>query len=352
MDDDCPYSVSSYYYRVEFQQRGAPHIHCLLWLEDEEQNPAPTFWNKDSDKNTEDVEEKISKIEKIASTLISASEDDAMCDEHNAKLQKYKGSQTYFACKDCFSANQNFEECDNHKSSAISIENCQECEKQKMLIKTFQTHNHTFTCKKKRNVIPVRKNEGHGRLDGKIEGENISNYSGCRFNFPQFPLNKTTFILGIPKDLSIEEVSNRKKDLKKIKKFLIRQTYSENKEESDQFKAFKTLTFLQFLFAVGMFTPEKTFETLSKDDKLEGYRRYINALSASVRGTGSVFLKRDTKDIMTNNFNRRLMSVHKANHDIQIVVDQVFFKNTYEHHLNSLFSVCLCSVCDWISDKK
>ena len=158
--------------------------------------------------------------------------------------------------------------------------------------------------------------------------------------------------MGIPKDLSIEEVSNRKKDLKKIKKFLIRQTYSENKEESDQFKAFKTLTFHQFLFAVGMFAPEKTFEILSKDDKLEGYRRYINALSASVRGTGSVFLKRDTKDVMTNNFNRRLMSVHKANHDIQIVVDQVFFKNTYEHHLNSLFSVCLCSVCDWISDKK
>ena len=98
LDDECPYSVSSYYYRVEFQQRGAPHIHCLLWLEDEEQNPAPTFWNKDSDKNTEDVEEKISKIEKIASTLISASEDEAMCDEHNAELQKYKVSQTQLPC--------------------------------------------------------------------------------------------------------------------------------------------------------------------------------------------------------------------------------------------------------------
>ena len=60
----------------------------------------------------------------------------------------------------------------------------------------------------------------------------------CRFNFPQFPLNRTTFILGIPKDLSEDQVSQRKADLNKIKKFLIRQTYSETKEESNQYKAF------------------------------------------------------------------------------------------------------------------
>jgi hypothetical protein len=34
LDDNCPFSLKSYYYRVEFQQRGAPHIHCLLWLQD------------------------------------------------------------------------------------------------------------------------------------------------------------------------------------------------------------------------------------------------------------------------------------------------------------------------------
>ena len=26
------YHVSSYFYRIEFQQRGAPHVHSLLWL--------------------------------------------------------------------------------------------------------------------------------------------------------------------------------------------------------------------------------------------------------------------------------------------------------------------------------
>ena len=50
----------------------------------------------------------------------------------------------------------------------------------------------------------------------------------------------------------------------------------------------------------------------------------MNALSAAVRGTGTVFLKREPKDVFINNYNRRVMDVHKANHDIQMVVDQVF----------------------------
>ena len=61
----------------------------------------------------------------------------------------------------------------------------------------------------------------------------------------------------------------------------------------------------------------------SLKEKNDAYQRYINALSASVRGTGSVFLKRETKDVFTNNYNRKLMGIHKANHDIQMVVDQV-----------------------------
>jgi hypothetical protein len=83
------------------------------------------------------------------------------------------------------------------------------------------------------------------------------------------------------------------------------------------------MTFIQFLFEVGMFESDKNLETFSAKEKHSAYQRYINALSASVRGTGAVFLKRETKDIFTNNFNRRLLGVHKANHDIQIVVDQV-----------------------------
>ena len=74
-----------------------------------------------------------------------------------------------------------------------------------------------------------------------------------------------------------------------------------------------------------MFEKEKSLTEYSRKEKLDAYHRYINALSTSVKGTGSVFLKRDAKDLFTNNYNRSLMGVHKANHDIQIVVDQVIY---------------------------
>ena len=83
------------------------------------------------------------------------------------------------------------------------------------------------------------------------------------------------------------------------------------------------MTFIQFLFEAGMFESNQEIEKLTENEKKVAYQRYINALSASVRGTGAVFLKRATKDVFTNNFNRRLLGVHKANHDIQMVVDQV-----------------------------
>ena len=324
-DDDCPYSVKSYFYRVEFQQRGAPHIHCLLWLEDSDGNCAPTFWNCESEdeNNKEDIVNKIRKIEDIAAMLISASEDQVMCDEHNGENKKIKIDKGEKECQDCFSAAHNFDKCPIHKTLNVDANSCQKCADYRALVQKFQTHSHTFTCKKKRKTITIKKLEGHGRLDGETEGPVIANFTECRFNFPQFPLNRTTFILGIPKDLSEGEVSQRKADLKKIKKFLIRKTYSENKEESEDFKVFKKTTFFQFLFDVGMFGKKKNIETLSLKEKETGYQRYLNALAVSVRGTGSIFIQRDPKDVLTNNFNRRIMSIHQANHDIQLVIDQV-----------------------------
>ena len=206
----------------------------------------------------------------------------------------------------------------------LSNSNCEKCKKQKGFVNKFQNHYHTFTCKKKRKTIIIRKSEGHGRLDGKIEGPKIANYTECRFSFPQFPINRTQLILGTPKDIDPKEHSKRKSDLKKIKKFLIRQSYSENKEESEQLKEFKKKSFMQFLFDVGMFDEKKSIETLSDIEKKVGYDRYVKALSVSIRGTGAIFPRRNPKDVFTNNFNNRLMSVHKANHDIQIVIDQVY----------------------------
>ena len=148
----------------------------------------------------------------------------------------------------------------------------------------------------------------------------------CRFNFPQFPINKSTFVLGIPKDISEDEKTKRKADLMKIKKFLIRIIHSEATLEArgETFYKFKSWPFIKFLFEVGMFEKMRRHTAdYSSDEKEAALARYIKALSASVRGTGKVFQKRSTADMFTNNYNRRLLAVHKANHDLQIVVDQV-----------------------------
>jgi hypothetical protein len=324
-DEDCPYSVSSYYYRVEFQQRGAPHIHTLIWLQDPDGKEAPTFWTASDNDSKDNQKEKLVEMEKIADMLISASADYAYCDKHSKELKsKKKEALLDKICTVCNSAQTDFEECCNHKIIIEDVNNCDDCMTLKKLVLDFQTHNHTFSCQKKNKVLTIKKDEGHGRNDGKIEGQKISNYVQCRFNFPQFPLNKTTFIFGLPKDLDKIEVQKRREDLKKIKKYIIRQTYIENAQQ-DKFSLnhFKNLSFMEFLYEVGMFSTEKKMGNYSIKEKNYAYERYISALSASVRGTGSIFLKRETKDVFTNNYNRKLMWIHKANHDIQIVVDQV-----------------------------
>ena len=65
-----------------------------------------------------------------------------------------------------------------------------------------------------------------------------------------------------------------------------------------------------------MIHEEKYFEQCSAEDIKKAKIRYLNALKVSIKGTGSVFIKREPRDI----FN--LMLVHDANHDVQLVVDQ------------------------------
>ena len=50
--------------------------------------------------------------------------------------------------------------------------------------------------------------------------------------------------------------------------------------------------------------------------------RYLNAISAGIQGRAAVILKRDVKDLFVNGYNDKIMKLHKANHDLQICIDQ------------------------------
>ena len=206
---DQNYHVSSYFYRIEFQQRGAPHVHSLLWMKNKNNDDAPNFWiepndvslnstnksktnengeNTDQEKRIKAIEEKrIKEIEAFADFLISTSA---------AEIQ-----------------------CDKHKTNDGEIR-CDQCQSLREKVIKYQTHGHTFTCAKKRKTITIKENEGHGRLDGSVKGPALTNISVCRFRFPRFPLNITKVVLGLSKDTDEDIIKTCKADLSKIKNTL------------------------------------------------------------------------------------------------------------------------------------
>ena len=70
-----------------------------------------------------------------------------------------------------------------------------------------------------------------------------------------------------------------------------------------------------------MFKGNKALEEYDEVEKNEAKSRYLDAISASVRGTGIVVLKRKVTDIFVNGYNTNIMRLHKANHDLQICID-------------------------------
>ena len=46
-DPSNKWTLKDYFYRIEFQARGSPHAHLLLWLEDKDGNEAPTLMNEE-----------------------------------------------------------------------------------------------------------------------------------------------------------------------------------------------------------------------------------------------------------------------------------------------------------------
>ena len=101
------YHVSSYFYRIEFQQRGAPHVHSLLWLKNQFGDEAPNFWVEPKEDQAENVNQqdmikedqiRIEKVEKFANLLISTSPENITCDDHKLnKADQDKDGQ----CSEC-----------------------------------------------------------------------------------------------------------------------------------------------------------------------------------------------------------------------------------------------------------
>ena len=281
------FAAKHYFYRVEFQQRGAPHIHCLLWLEGQKsiENAAtqfpPTLWIETDDDNPRSKKTIANDIASFASSIIYGSSSDAHCLIHS-KCEK----------------------------------NCLNCAHTRQSVEKYQKHKHTFTCKKKNRIITILPREGHGSRDGQLEGAELK-LPVCRFGVPFFPMNKTTYIFGFDKDTSKQTLNKAKVDYQKVKKYILRMTSDASFENSSYWDKFKSMSFEFFLLEAGM------CEGLDLDINYvdNATKRYLIALRSGVKGSGTLFLKRSPCDVFTNNYNNKLMNYHEANQDIQYVSD-------------------------------
>ena len=132
--------------------------------------------------------------------------------------------------------------CDLHPEFDFS---CEECIAGKNLVEKYQSHKHTFSCRKKGRIVRILEAEGHGRLDNKKQGDELQ-VQVCRLRHPKYPIDKTEFVRAFPQDVDENELKTAKRDYRKIRKYLLRLTHGEDFKESEDWKNFKKLSFNEF----------------------------------------------------------------------------------------------------------
>ena len=272
------YFLLDFFYRIEFQARGAPHVHLFLWLIDQDGQPAPHLWDIELNIPPGFTKEEIVKT--FHDDLISCSA---------------------------------FPKCDDHVDEDASEDgDCDECTALQNLVCKYQTHQCTFSCRKRKNIMKVRGTEGLGKFEeGPCEDLLVQL---CRFRFPRYPMDDSIILYPMSAEEK-KENSNSRKDLSHLKKYLARRTDNEN-----SLKSFEKMNFWEFLFDLGFFpkgassSDDMSFRQVAKE-------KYINAIRIDIKGSASFFMKRTNSELFLNNYCPSLLSVLNSNHDIQLVLD-------------------------------
>ena len=265
-DDDEP----CYFYRIEFQARGAPHVHMLCWCKDQHNMCYPNLMNTPKDK----VPEKLLEIAASHSKLIKTEIDEEM----DQRLKE--------------------------------------------MVERYQNHGCSFSCFKKKKKITIRKDEGWGVGVRPPKNAEELVLPVCRYGFARPPSDETIALLGFSEDEDEKTVLSAKKDYLVIRKFLLRSTYTpkgEKREDQPLYKKLIALTFKEFLQKVGMY--QDIHEGSEEEQLIKAKSRYHLALRASIKGQVAVFGKRSLRSLFINNYNPFLMELIQANHDLQFIGD-------------------------------
>jgi hypothetical protein len=326
--------VQDFFWRVDFQYRGSPHVHMMVWLRD-----APQYETRQQIKTNLIMDKLIVELTKHKADHKPPSEfnEEALVEElersRDIETQvDYAYERNYNACVDfidkyitakrtkqhmitdrvkitkkqqnidpvvtsspncsqtslpnlSFTLRRENDEIDDlfredNSKPKTTRKNYEKEDEEKMVTLKFQEHNHMANCH-------IRKT-----IDGTEE-------LLCKYNFP-YPILEKTIILE-PLDPEDERFAQAERNYLKIKHRL--ELCKMNLSEPFDEKSFKFLRLDQLLTELNL-----TFD------------EYILALRSSINKS-TVFLKRNSAEIFLNNYNKDIIIRHRANMDIQFITD-------------------------------
>ena len=208
----------------------------------------------------------------------------------SAKISSFAGAFIHGSADDA--------SCKNHE---VFKSDCQPCLDVRNCVEQFQSHNCRFSCFKKKKFLTIHPREGHGRFDGVRHSTELQ-VKVCRHKFPKNVCDESVFLHIFPADYPKELLKKAKDDYMKIRKYLLRFSHEMSDMDPAKVEKFNRLTFYEFLYEVGMFEDgqdpsNKVFQQIAKE-------RYLTALRCEIKSSGFLLIKRTTKDIFTNNFNK------------------------------------------------
>ena len=237
----------------------------MLWLRGPNDEQPPTMWTEE-DGDPSDIGVVAAKISSFAGAFIHGSTDDASCKNH----ETFK-------------------------------DDCVNCQDVKCCVEQFQSHNCRFTCFKKKKFLRIYPREGHGRFDGVRHSTELQ-VPVCRFKFPKNVCDESVFLHIFPTDYPKDLLKKAKEDYMKIRKYLLRFSHEMSDMDPVKVEKFKSLTFYEYLYEIGMF--EEGQNSSNKVFQQQAKERYLTALRCEIKSSGFLLIKRTTRDIFTNNFNK------------------------------------------------
>ena len=265
--------IIDFFWKVEFQARGSPHVHMMVWTRDR-----PKY---------------------IVGTPLNSPECNAIIEliENNITCEVPESTRTL---------SEEIENDEEHKDER------EEYNQLKKLIK-FQIHVHKSNCLV--DSWPSRINP-YDFADGNNfdENDDCVSYKFCKYGFP-WPILDRTLILDPLIDAKGKVYASGAQDqdeielLEESRRNFFRIKVELNKLANEQAKARKNKSSL----------PTILFEEFL--DKLDlSLEQYILALRSSIN-TPTVFHRRTCHEIMVNPYNKSIFLKHKANMDIQFVLN-------------------------------